>query len=91
MAVTHRLRSRLLAVLITCAMIRRKFFELHGSVPGNVQIQTWFSLLIEHGIKPFQGRLFEWDVAGMLLDSKRSGLRYKNGQGFPVYWGENKF
>ena len=71
--------------------IRRKFFELHGSVPGNVHIQTWFSLLIEHGIKPFQGKLFEWDVAGMLLDSKRSGLRYKNGQGFPVYWGEDKF
>ena len=71
--------------------IRRKFFELHGSVPGHVHIQTWFSLLIEHGIKPFQGKLFEWDVAGMLLDSKRSGLRYKNGQGFPVYWGEDKF
>ncbi|TBC69037.1 UvrD-helicase domain-containing protein [Rhizobium ruizarguesonis] len=71
--------------------IRRKFFELHGSVPGNVHIQTWFSLLIEHGIKPFQGRLFEWDVAGMLLDSKRSGVRYKSAQGFPVYWGEDDF
>ncbi|MBX4905687.1 UvrD-helicase domain-containing protein, partial [Rhizobium bangladeshense] len=47
--------------------IRRKFFEIHGSVPGNVHIQTWFSLLIEHGIKPFQGKLFDWEVAGMLL------------------------
>lgn len=68
--------------------IRRKFVEIHGSVPGNVHIQTWFSLLIEHGVKPFQGVLFDWDVAGMLLDSKRSGLHYKNAKGFPVYWGE---
>lgn len=71
--------------------IRRKFFEIYGSVPGNVHIRTWFSLLIEHGVKPFQGRLFDWDVAGMLLDAKRSGLRYKNAKGFPVYWGENEF
>lgn len=71
--------------------IRRKFFEIHGSVPGNVHIQTWFSLLIEHGIKPFQGRLFDWNVAGMLLDSKRSGLRYRTKAGFPVYWGEGDF
>ncbi|TBX78050.1 ATP-dependent DNA helicase [Rhizobium laguerreae] len=70
--------------------IRRKFFEINGSVPGNVHIQTWFSLLIQHGIKPFQGRLFDWEVVGMRLDSKRSGLRYKNAQGFPVYWGEKE-
>ncbi|OCP08406.1 MULTISPECIES: UvrD-helicase domain-containing protein [unclassified Ensifer] len=71
--------------------IRRKFVEIHGSVPGNVRIQTWFSLLIEHGIKPFQGKLFDWDVTGMLLDSKRSGLRYRTKAGFPVYWGEAEF
>jgi hypothetical protein len=71
--------------------IRRRFIEIHGSVPGNVRIQTWFSLLIEHGIKPFHGVLFDWDVAGMLLDSKRSGLRYKTRAGFPVYWGEDDF
>lgn len=71
--------------------IRRKFFEIHGSVPGNVHIQTWFSLLIEHGIKPFQGRLFDWDVAGMVLVSQRSGFRRRDRQGRPVYWGEEHF
>lgn len=70
--------------------IRQKFLEIHGSVPGNVHIQTWFSLLIEHGIKPFQGNLFEWDVAGMLLDSKRSGFLYKTKKG-PVYRAEGDF
>ncbi|GGD11090.1 UvrD-helicase domain-containing protein [Aureimonas glaciei] len=71
--------------------IRHKFFEIHGSVPGNVRIQTWFSLLIHHGIKPFQGKLFDWDIAGMLLVSKRSGLRGKNREGRPMYWGEEDF
>ena len=71
--------------------IRRKFFEIHGSVPGNVHIQTWFSLLIEHGVKPFQGKLFDWDVAGMLLVSQRSGFRGRDGQGRPMYWGEGDF
>jgi len=68
--------------------IRRKFFEISGSVPGNVHIQTWFSLLIEHGIKPFQGKLFDWDVAGMLLVSQKSGARGCDQQGRPMYWGE---
>jgi DNA helicase II / ATP-dependent DNA helicase PcrA len=68
--------------------IRRKFFEIHGSVPGNVHIQTWFSLLIEHGIKPFQGNLFDWDVTGMILVSQKSGFRGSNRQGRPMYWGE---
>ncbi|WP_105439460.1 UvrD-helicase domain-containing protein [Neorhizobium sp. T25_13] len=71
--------------------IRRKFFEIHGSVPGNVHIQTWFSLLIEHGIKPFQGKLFDWEVAGMLLVSQRSGFRGRDRQDRPVYWGEEDF
>ncbi|OCJ05384.1 ATP-dependent DNA helicase [Rhizobium sp. AC27/96] len=71
--------------------IRRKFFEIHGSVPDNIHIQTWFSLLIEHGIKPFQGQLFDWNVGGMLLVSQRSGFRRRDRQGRPVYWGEEDF
>lgn len=71
--------------------IRRKFFEINGSVPGNVHIQTWFSLLIEHGIKPFQGKLFNWDVAGMLLVSQKSGFRGRNRAGHPIYWAEKDF
>jgi superfamily I DNA/RNA helicase len=71
--------------------IRRKFFQIHGSVPGNITIQTWFSLLIEHGVKPFQGRLFDWNVGGMILVSTRSGLRGKDRQGRPTFWGEGDF
>lgn len=72
------------------AEIRQKFFEATGYIPANVVIMTWFSFLITHGVKPFQGGLFEFPVAGMLLVSTQSGFRYKTSRG-PVYWGEDDF
>ncbi len=73
------------------AEIRLKFFERMGHVPPNVVIMTWFSFLITHGVKPFQGGLFEFSVTGMQLVSTQSGLRYKTRQGYPVFWGEDDF
>lgn len=70
------------------AEIRQKFFELVGHVPANVVIMTWFSFLITHGVKPFQGGLFEFPVTGMVLVSTQSGLRYRTRQGHPVFWAE---
>lgn len=68
--------------------IRKKFIEEIGYVPKNVTIQTWFSFLIKHGIKPFQGLLkddlYENDIRGMLLVSKASGIKFNSSKGFPV-------
>ncbi len=65
--------------------IRKKFFELNnGVIPSNVTIQTWFSFLIEHGAKPYQGKLTSKRITGLLLVNQRSGLKYKNK--FPVYY-----
>ena len=71
--------------------IKNKFIELYGCVPEYVTIQTWFSFLIQHGVKPYQSYLFNFRVKGMLLVSKQSGVRYYNQKKFPVYWGENDF
>ncbi len=71
--------------------IRSKFIEINGYIPKNVTIQTWFSLLIKHGIKPYQSVLFDFHVNGMLLVNKQSGFRYKTPKGFPVFWGESNF
>lgn len=71
------------------AEIRQKFFELIGHVPANVTIMTWFSFLITHGVKPFQGGLFEFQVAGMVLVSTQSGLRFRTREGRPVFWPED--
>lgn len=73
------------------AEIRQKFFELVGHVPPNIVIMTWFSFLIAHGVKPFQGGLFDFPVGGMILVSEQSGLRWRTQEGRPIYWGEGDF
>src|SRR5262245_42790926 len=60
------------------AEIRRKFFEVNGHIPANVVIMTWFSFLITHGVKPFQGGLFSFPVKGLLLAEGKSGFRGTN-------------
>ena len=67
--------------------IYKKFIEINGSVPNNITVQTWFSFLIEHGVKPYQSFIFEGEVTGLQLVNQRSGLRYVSKRG-PVYWGE---
>ena len=92
--VREALKVRNERVLITTytesneAEIRQKFFELIGRVPHNVVIMTWFSFLITHGVKPFQGGLFEFQVTGMQLVTSQSAIRYHNKRGQPVTWGE---
>jgi DNA helicase-2/ATP-dependent DNA helicase PcrA len=75
-------------------VIKRRFIQKVGFIPNNITIQTWFSFLLQHGVKPYQGclsdSLFENDIRGMLLVNQASGLRYMNGTR-PVYWGENDF
>lgn len=75
-------------------VIREKFITYLGFVPKNITIQTWFSFLLQHCIKPFQGslndELFEKDINGLILVSRKSGFRYQGRYG-PVYWGEDNF
>src|SRR5260221_7930604 len=73
------------------AEIKQKIFEINGHIPPNVVVMTWFTFLITHGVKPFQGGLFDFSVKGMLLVSSRSGLRARNRLGQPIYWGEDEF
>lgn len=51
--------------------IKQQFLKLNGCVPAHVTIQTWFSFLIQHGVKPFQGsfnkNLFNIEISGLFL------------------------
>lgn len=74
-------------------VIKRRLFQKAGCIPQNVTVQTWFSFLLQHGVRPYQGclddSLFEQEIRGMLLVNKQSGLRV-NGKRGPVFWGEGK-
>ena len=61
--------------------IRKKFLELNnGIIPSYVTIQTWFSFLIEHGAKPYQGTHTTNKINGLILVNNPSAtFRTKNG------------
>jgi DNA helicase-2/ATP-dependent DNA helicase PcrA len=66
--------------------IRKKIIEINGFIPYNIIIQTWFSFLLEHGVKPFQSHLFNDKVEGLILVNTQSALKFIGK--FPVYYGE---
>lgn len=72
------------------AEIRQKFFEMVGRVPAHVTITTWFSFLITHGVKPFQGCTFDFDVAGMVFAVTQSGIKTVV-NGHPIPYAESDF
>ncbi|MBI3727072.1 MAG: UvrD-helicase domain-containing protein [Burkholderiales bacterium] len=71
--------------------IKNKIIQILGYIPQKILVQTWFSFLIEHGVKPFQGKLFNFDIKGMELVPGKSGLRFIDKDKNPIFWGENNF
>jgi len=63
------------------AEIRKKIIEENhkknglACIPENVTVQTWFSFLLQHGVRPFQGVLFEKRIKGLILVNNQSGLK----------------
>lgn len=73
--------------------IQRKIIAKFGCIPPHVTVQTWFSTLLQHGVRPFQTIVdprLEGKRIGFFLTPQKSGFRYKGAQG-PVYWGEADF
>ncbi|PHR58057.1 MAG: DNA helicase II [Arcobacter sp.] len=70
--------------------IRKKMIEINGFIPKNITIQTWFSVLIQHGIKPYQNYLTDKKINGMLLVNSQSAVKYTTGRGFSVCYPENE-
>jgi len=67
------------------AEIRKKIIKVNKCIPSNITIQTWFSFLLQHGVRPYQGYLFEPKIKGVILVNCRSGQIYK---GKPIYFSE---
>lgn len=64
-----------------------------GFIPKNIFIQTWFTFLLKHGVRPYQGAmndlLFDRKI-GFCLTDKQSVVRYYNNKGIPVCWKEEE-
>ncbi len=74
--------------------IERKILKYKKYIPKNITIQTWFSVLLQHGVRPYQDKmndaLYDKKVGFYLCEGK-SGLKAKNKSGIPIYWGEKDF
>lgn len=70
------------------AEIKRKIIKVNKCIPSNITIQTWFSFLIQHGIRPFQGSLFEHNVKGLILVNDPSGIWFVNKKGIRIPYSE---
>lgn len=57
-------------------VIKKKIIEKNKCIPENVTVQTWFSFLLEHGVRPFQGVLFEKKIKGLILVNSQSGIKF---------------
>lgn len=72
------------------AEIRKKIIEVNQCIPPNVIVQTWFSFLLQHGVRPFQGGLYEKPITGLILVNSQSGLKGYTKLGQPIYFSEEK-
>jgi len=70
--------------------IKKKIIEVNLCIPPNVIVQTWFSFLLQHGVRPFQGGLFEKQITGLILVNSQSGLKGFTKFKQPIYFGEEK-
>ena len=67
--------------------IKKKFIEINGCIPPNVTVQTWFSFLLQHGVRPYQSVICDQPITGLQLVNAKSGLKYY-WKGKPIYFGE---
>ena len=60
--------------------IRKKLIEEKGCIPKNIVVQTWFSFLLQHGVRPYQGsirlerRVWDVSIAGCVLPEGDSSI-----------------
>lgn len=69
--------------------IIKKIIKINKCIPENITVQTWFSFLLKHGVRPYQGSLIEKDIKGLVLASGQSGVKY-SGSGKPVFYSEKE-
>lgn len=80
--------------------IRNRIIGIKGFIPTNIKVQTWFSFLLQHGVRPFQsilnGDIHDANI-GFCLVSEKSGAKINSEgkqvilNGNPIYWGEKDF
>lgn len=72
------------------AEIRKKIIKKNNFVPNNIAVQTWFSFLLQHGVRPYQGCLYEKRINGLYFVNSQSGVKYYYKEKIPICYQEYK-
>jgi DNA helicase II / ATP-dependent DNA helicase PcrA len=64
-------------------------------IPSNITIEPWFTFLLKHGVRPYQGsydvKLFDKNICGLDFQMGKSGCKNPLSKGkTKYYWGENE-
>lgn len=57
--------------------IRKKFYEINGSVPSNVVILPWFTFLLKDWVRPYQSVKHKTRISKMILPKGKSTIYVK--------------
>jgi len=68
--------------------IKKKILRKEKSIPSNIIVQTWWSFLFQHGIRPYQNLITNKSIKGLEKVDQKSGFRYIT-KGRPVYFGQD--
>ena len=71
--------------------IEEQIISKNGCIPNNIVVQTWFSFLLEHGIHPYKKELNIKEINGLNFVNGKSGIKFKNKKGIPIYYSEKEF
>lgn len=90
--IDEAIKNREKKVLITTytqaneAEIRKKIIEKINYIPENLTIQTWFSFLLKHGVRPYQGIIFDKRINGLILVNNKSALYVRKSETEKYYF-----
>jgi superfamily I DNA/RNA helicase len=72
------------------AEIRKKIAKKNKCIPENITVQTWFSFLLQHGARPYQGGLFDKEIKGLVLVNEQSARGIKESDTRKHYFTNNQ-
>lgn len=70
--------------------IVNKIVQENGVVPSNIEVKTWFSFLLQHCVKPYQGAITTSRIRGLLFVNAMSaiGIAEKDAERYYFYDGK---
>lgn len=70
--------------------LRRRFYDNVGYLPSHIDVENWFTLLLKHGARPYQGKLLDERIAGIQLVNGKSAIGIRKSDIANYYFSPNR-